>query len=127
MSEAGSDDNAIDLVVPLQAAYASTVRIVVAAVAADLEFSVDELDDLRLGVSEVFNLFADGVGPGARCCTHIATSDDGVTIAMSRTGSDEVIELDGLASTILSSVVDEFSVVDGAVTLVKRAREALAS
>ncbi|BAN04075.1 ATP-binding protein [Ilumatobacter coccineus] len=124
MSESTSADEAIDLVVPLSAAYASTVRLVVAAVGADLEFSVDELDDLRLGVSEVFNLLGDGVADGTRCSTRFVVRDGGVEISMSRDVGAESIELDGLASTILGSVVDEFMVSDGSVILRKRALEA---
>ncbi len=123
MSTPGGE--AIDLVVPLTAAYASTVRIVVASVGADLEFSVDELDDLRLGVSEVFNLLADGVKPGSRCTTRFDVSLNHVEITMSRDSDNDVVELDGLASTILRSVVDDFEVADGTVILRKNAHDAL--
>lgn len=124
MSEPTSADEAIDLVVPLDAAYASTVRIVAAAVGADLEFTVDELDDLRLGVSEVFNLLADGSPAGTRCSNRFVVRDGGVEISMSRDVGADTIELDGLASTILGSVVDEFEVANGSVVLRKRALEA---
>lgn len=121
MSETTRDGETIDLVVPLTAAYASTLRIVVAAVGADLDFSVDDLDDLRLGVSEVFNLLADGAHPGTRCTTQLLAGDGVVKISMSRDSENKAVELDGLASTILSSVVDDFEVADGHVVLQKRA------
>lgn len=127
MSDTVRADETIDLVVPLTAAYASTIRVVVAAVGADLEFSVDELDDLRLGVSEVFNLLADGAHPGTRCTTTFAAGGTGVKISMSRDSENAAVELDGLALTILSSVVDDFEVVDGYVVLHKRASEAQSS
>lgn len=123
MSEVLRAGETIDLVVPLRPACASTVRVVVASVGADLEFSVDELDDLRLGVSEVFNLLADGVHPGTRCLTQFALAGNSVKISMSRDSENALIELDGLASTILTSVVDEFAVVNGCVVLHKRASE----
>lgn len=127
MSESTPSGEAIDLVVPLTAAYASTVRIVVASVGADLEFSVDELDDLRLGVSEVFNLLADGAVPNSRCTSRFDLTERHVQITMSRDAENTAVELDELASTILRSVVDDFEVASDRVILRKKALDTLNS
>lgn len=119
VSETPPDGDVIDLAVPCTAEYASTMRVVVASIGADLDFTVDEIDDLRLGVSEVFTLLADTDRP-ARCVASFVLDGDAVEITLSRDLDDDVIELDGLASTILGSVVDEHAVTDRGVVLKKR-------
>lgn len=129
MTEQGATASAIDVVdlaVPLRVDYAVSVRIMTASLAADVGFTVDEIDDLRLGVSEVFTLFADhdGDDAGERCHVTYAVTDGEISVKMTRTGTSEPLELDPLAKSILTSVVDEHHVdVDG-VTVVKRASEA---
>jgi hypothetical protein len=122
------DGSTVRLQVPLRHEFASTVRVVVASIAADAGFSVDDIDDLRLAVSEVFSSFDTGpdhdspvVDLSARATVEsdrpavtiqLATSTGGVP-----TGA---IDLDELATTIIRAAVDEFRVDTGVVTLVKR-------
>lgn len=116
--------DAVVVNVPLRAEYASAIRVLVSSLAADLDFTVDELDDLRLGVSELFTLFADDAAPDARCTADIVALDGQVSVSMSR-DVGEPVELDGLASTILLAVVDSHDVDGvGGVTIRKRAVEA---
>ena len=119
MSETFPNGDVIDLAVPCTAEYASTMRVVVASIGADLDFTIDEIDDLRLGVSEVFTLLADSDRP-SRCVVSFVLDDGSVEITLCRDLENDVIELDGLASTILGSVVDEHSVTDRGVVLIKR-------
>ncbi|MFN3256012.1 MAG: hypothetical protein ACE37B_09965 [Ilumatobacter sp.] len=51
---------AVELTVPLGTRHAMTVRTVVASVAADIGLNVDDIDDLRLAVSEVFTILVEG-------------------------------------------------------------------
>ena len=51
------DGSTVRLQVPSRDEFASTVRVVVASIGADAGFSVDDIDDLRLAVSEVFSSF----------------------------------------------------------------------
>ena len=44
---------------PFRTEFAATLRTVVAAVGSDAGFSVDELDDVRLALSEVFSVLVD--------------------------------------------------------------------
>ena len=115
----------VELDVPLASRYASTVRAVAASVGADLGFSVDDIDDLRLGVNEAVSILSDIDDP-TQARIHIRFETDGgaVTVRCSRQGvAQPVVEddIDVLARRILDVVVDEYSV-DGSghITVVKR-------
>jgi serine/threonine-protein kinase RsbW len=115
----------VELDVPLASRFASTVRAVAASMGAELGFSVDDIDDLRLGVNEAVSILGD-VDDHSEARLHIRfeTGDGAVTVRCSRRGVEEpVVEehIDVLARRILDAVVDEFSV-DGSghITVVKR-------
>jgi serine/threonine-protein kinase RsbW len=114
----------IELEIPLSTRFASTVRAVAAAVSADLGFSVDEIDDLRLAVNEAVALLADvDDAAGGRLRIVFEPVDDAVTVRCVRSGVDgqlDLADVDVLAQRILDAVVDDYSVVDGTFTVVKR-------
>lgn len=115
----------VELDVPLSSRYASTVRAVAASVCAELGFSVDDIDDLRLGVNEAVSILSD-VDDLADARLHIRfeAADGAVTVHCSRQGVDGPIvddDIDVLARRILDAVVDDYAL-DGAgrITVVKR-------
>lgn len=95
-----------------------------ASVGADAGFSIDEIDDLRLAISEVVSSLADIEGsPDDRIAASFDIDGAGVTVSITTDRDGATIELDELAATILDSVVDRY-VVDGAnVTLTKLGSE----
>jgi serine/threonine-protein kinase RsbW len=126
---AGQRDR-IEIDLPLSHRHASTVRAVAASLAADLGFSVDEIDDLRLGVNEAVSVLAD-VDPVEGARLHLTFAVDGiegqsavVVVTAARYGIDAQLtqaDLDPLALRILSAVVDHFEIdPSGAVVVVKR-------
>lgn len=117
------DDDRIDVVLPLRNRYASTLRILAAALGADAGFSVDEIDDLRLGLNEVFSLLADD-GASARVCVTFRVGPGEITARLVPEGAAVAVEPDELATNILRSVVDGFTIAPDGVVLVKRAVEA---
>jgi serine/threonine-protein kinase RsbW len=114
----------VELEIPLTTRFASTVRAVAAAVSADLGFSVDEIDDLRLAVNEAVSLLADVDDAVAGRLRVEFESEDGVVIVrcvrIGVGGQLSVDDVDVLARRILDAVVDEYSVDDGTFTVVKR-------
>lgn len=115
----------IELEVPLSTSSASTVRAVAAAICADLGFSIDDIEDLRLAINESVSLLADVDGDGTqRLRVGFAAGDGVVTVRCGRHGgaaSDgHGSDIDPLARRILDTVVDEYHLGDGEVTLVKR-------
>ena len=122
--QAPTGNDHIEVTLLLRAEFASTLRVVVASLGADAHFSIDEIDDLRLAVSEIFNIFADTCDkPGDRCSASFEVSSHAVKVRLSSTDLDAPFELDALATTILGSVVDEHTVDDSGVLVVKRAAE----
>jgi serine/threonine-protein kinase RsbW len=121
-SSSGSD--VVEIRVPLRPEYATTVRTVAASLGADAGFSVDELDDLRLALSEVFSVMAELGTKDSRATLSFAVSDDTMSIDVSADGLDGAVEFDELATTILQSVVDDHRIDQAVVTLTKRAGEA---
>lgn len=56
----------VELTVPADPAYLSVLRTVVASLAAQRDFTLDEIDDLRIAVDEAGALLLPHAGPGAR-------------------------------------------------------------
>ena len=117
----------VQLEVPLTARYATTVRSVVASLATASGMTIDDIDDLRLGVNEAISLLTDLDEPdvdGGRLHVRFETEPGKITVVAHRTGvadSAPPPELDVLATRILGAVVDEFSIGDdGVFLLVKR-------
>lgn len=116
----------IEIIVPLRAEHAATLRVIVASLGSDNGLSVDEIDDVKLAVSEVFTLLVDDAEVVGATHAHVGytTTAGTITITLHRDVGEEQLELDALAATILSSVVDRHVVNTDGVTLVKRAAEA---
>lgn len=104
----------VELDLPLHHRHASTVRVVAASLAADLGFTVDEIEDLRLAVDEAVSVMADvDAGQDARLHLRFELDGNGLSVAVSRTGVVARItggDVDELAMRILGAVVDHFEV-----------------
>lgn len=120
-STTGADDQ-FEVIVPLHTRYASTVRIIAASLGAEAGFTVDEIDDVRLALDEVFSMLAERhVGERVRTTFRL---DDHQLIAGFKLESGPVdVTPDELATNILRSVVDHYEFTSERVTLVKRASE----
>ncbi len=114
----------VELVLPLRHRHASTVRVVAASLAADLGFTIDEIDELRLGVDEAVSVLAD-VDADHQARLHLLFELDrrSISVTASRSGVPERLtndHVDELAARILRAVVDHFEVnPDGAFVVVK--------
>jgi len=120
-------DTRIEVELPARTDLAATLRVVVASLGADVGFTLDEIDDVRLAVNEVFASTADDTvheETGARFAATFVPTDGRLAITMRMVGSAPMV-LDQLATTILESVVHELLVDEHSVTIVKRAREAM--
>ncbi len=123
------DGDAIDVEVPLRTEYAATIRLFVASVGADAGFSIDEIDDLKLAVSEVFTQMveqhADADSAG-RAHLRLTVGDATIGVHVSAGVDAGPLELDPLSGAILSSVVDAHRVTGNGVSLLKRVAESVA-
>jgi serine/threonine-protein kinase RsbW len=128
-SESGAGDASpefVELDLPLQHRHASTVRVVAASLGADAGLTVDEIEDLRLGVNEAVSVLADiDAVDGARLHVRFEVQGQAMVVTARRNGVDQALsmdDIDELAVRILRAVVDEFRVDDdGAFVVVKNA------
>ncbi|MFT4772828.1 MAG: anti-sigma regulatory factor (Ser/Thr protein kinase) [Candidatus Azotimanducaceae bacterium] len=119
-----SADEAIEIGVPLRSEHAATLRVIVASLGSDNGLTIDEIDDLKLAVSEVFTVLIDDAVTGSGRAVVRFWSDLGtIRVHLTRDGDDLSLELDALARAILSSVVDDYTVDADGVMLVKRPNE----
>lgn len=122
---AAAIDDPIEIAVPLRPEHASTLRVLVASLGSDNGLSIDEIDDVKLAVSEVFTLLlddAEGIG-ARRAHVSFSASDGTLDIALHRGIDGDRLTLDPLAETILSSVVDRYEISDHGIALIKHASE----
>jgi serine/threonine-protein kinase RsbW len=116
----------VELDLPLGHRHASTVRVVAASLGADAGLTVDEIEDLRLGVNEAVSVLADvDADDGARLGVRFEIVGSGMTVIARRSGVERTLsidDIDTLAVRILRAVVDDFRVDDdGAFVVVKNA------
>jgi hypothetical protein len=117
-----TDSDHFEVIVPLRTRYASTVRIIAASLGAEAGFSVDEIDDVRLALDEVFTMLAEQ-HEGDRVRTTFRVDGGELTADFVLESAALQVQPDELAANILRSVVDRFDVSDHRITLVKRATE----
>jgi hypothetical protein len=121
-SDTSTSDDHFEVIVPLRTRYASTVRMIAASLGAEAGFTVDEIDDLRLSLDEVFSLLAERHA-GERVRTSFRVDGRQVSAALTLESGSLDVEPDELAANILRSVVDRFEFSERAVTLTKSASE----
>jgi serine/threonine-protein kinase RsbW len=114
----------VELTVPLATRYASLLRVVAAAVGADAGFSIDEIDDVRLGLNEAFALLAEQSADGRVRTTFSVDADRELEIHMTPESGAVAVEPDELALAILRSVLDHYELGTDTIVLHKRATEA---
>ena len=116
------DDDHFEVIVPLRTRYASTVRMIAASFGAEAGFTVDEIDDVRLALDEVFSMLAERY-VGERVRTTFRLDGQQLIAGLSLESGPVDVEPDELASNILRSVVDHYEFSTAGVTLSKRASE----
>ena len=119
-----SPSDRIDLIVPMRAEFGATLRTLAASVCADLGFSVDEVDDVRLAVSEVFSMLVEASEEhGERGRIELSTQPGTLVATLCREEPRAGIELDDLAAHILAAVTDGYEVTSNGITFVKHGTE----
>jgi serine/threonine-protein kinase RsbW len=116
------DNDHFEVIAPLETRYASTIRMIAASLGADAGFTVDEIDDVRLGLDEVFSMLAERHA-GDRVRTSFRLDGNELIATLSLESGPIDVEPDELATNILRSVVDRYEFARDGVTLVKRASQ----
>lgn len=111
MTPPTADPDALHLSFPAHPRFLSAARVLAASVGASSGLSVDDLDDLRLGINELVSLLMDGAGPDARVELAFVGRDATVTVHGSLEGATgTALPADDLTGRILEAVVDRYEI-----------------
>jgi hypothetical protein len=113
----------IDVAVPLRAEFGSILRTLAASVGADAGLSVDELEDLRLALSEIFSVLAETGPTEGRAFVSIDLAPGELLVSIRSDQDDVEYELDELAWSILRSVTDSHEVGANTFSFTKRSTD----
>ena len=123
MSDVLNSHDNVDVIVSLVPRCASTLRTMTASFGADAGFSIDEIDDFKLALTEAFSMLVSRhAGERVRASFTPARSALSVRLSL-ESGLAIAVEPDELALAILRAVVDSYEIGNTAVTLNKRAAE----
>lgn len=106
----------VELRLPADSAYASVLRTTTAGLAARLDFTIDDIEDLRIAVGEANAMVLEHADPGTDlvCEFYLATGKMTVTVAV-ETALAPVPDLDSFAWQVLSTLATsaDFTSTDG--------------
>jgi serine/threonine-protein kinase RsbW len=80
---AASAEDRVTIRMPAEGAYLSVLRTATAGLAARLDFTLDEIEDLRIAVDEACGLLLSQASPGASLDCDFTLGEDSVTITVS--------------------------------------------
>lgn len=101
----------VRLSVPATPRFLAAARVVAASLGVEAGLSVDDLDDLRLGVNELVSLLVEAAAPGARVDLEFEVQDVRISVRGTLQGdAAEAMEIDELTRRIVEAVVDDHHV-----------------
>lgn len=112
------------MTLPAQSRFVATTRVTAASLAAELDFAVDRIEELRVGVNELAAIlieWAEDHG-GDSVTLVFSVGEDRLEVSGEVVGgstSDDATPLDSLAGQILAGVTDEYEVAGGRGRIVK--------
>jgi serine/threonine-protein kinase RsbW len=108
---ASTEDSVRDVVtvkLPAAGAYLSVLRTATAGLAARLDFTLDEIEDLRIAVDEACAMLLPQAVPGTDLTCEFELTDEAMSIAVSVLTVDGAVpSRDTFAWTVLSSLAGE--------------------
>ena len=81
--DAQAAEDRVTIRMPAEGAYLSVLRTATAGLAARLDFTLDEIEDLRIAVDEACGLLLSQASPGADLDCDFTLAEDSMTIAVS--------------------------------------------
>jgi serine/threonine-protein kinase RsbW len=101
----------VELRLPADGAYAAVLRTTAAALAARLDFTVDDIEDLRIAAGEASALVIPEAEPGAELLTRFHLGPGTMTVELSTSTADEPApDYDSFAWQVLDTLAEEASV-----------------
>jgi len=115
-----ADGDIVELTVPADPAYVSVLRTVTASLAARRDFTIEEIDDLRIAVDEASSLLLPHTAPDSRLAAVCRPTENTLTAVVSvpaRTSADATpfkIDTTSFAWMVLAALADSVSTDHGA-------------
>lgn len=106
MSETGTAAQ-INLGIPASTRHIRVARTVAASIAADLDFSADQIEELRIAVDEVVSLLVDGAAPDTDVAIRFRIVDDACIEMHASIERGSMAEVPALTAQIIRAVVDD--------------------
>src|SRR5438067_13155413 len=105
------DGDAVEVRIPADVAYVSTLRLTAASLAARCELTIDDIEDLRLAVDEACALLLPHASEGSRLTARfaLATGRLAVAVTVSTLDASEP-DRDGFGWTVLGALATEVDV-----------------
>ncbi len=112
MTGAGRAD--VELRLPADSAYVSVLRTTSAGLAARLDFTIDDIEDLRMAVGEACALVLPSAGDGSDLTTRFHMETGRLTVVVGvDSGSATAPDPDSFAWQVLTTLADDASVAVG--------------
>lgn len=107
----GSTTGPVRLSLPASPRYLAAARVVAASLGAESGLSVDDLEDLRLGVNELVSVLVESGGADDRVELEFETDGGSITVRGQRSGSSGgPLEVDELTARIVEAVADHHEI-----------------
>lgn len=105
------DGDAVEIRIPADVAYVSTLRLTAASLAARCSLTVDDIEDLRLAVDEACALLLPYASAESTLDAHFELADGRLAVDTSvATSATEEPDRDGLAWTVLGALASSVDV-----------------
>ncbi len=101
---------AVVLVIPAEHRFVAVTRVAAASLAVELDFDVDQIEELRIGVNELVSLLVERSAAGSSLELVYTIQPDGLEVSGRLQDEIAVLdqEIDELALQILNVVVDSY-------------------
>ena len=111
VSAATSDSADVELRLPADGVYASVLRTTTAALAARLDFTIDDIEDLRMAVAEAAALVLAEADPGADLSArfHLGQGTMGIEVSTEATDNPEP-DLESFAWQVLDTLATDAAI-----------------
>ncbi len=98
----------VELRLPADGVYATVLRTTTAALAARLDFTIDDIEDLRIAVGEASALVLPEADPGSDLVAHFLLGPGAITVEVSTRASDDPDpDLESFAWQVLDTLADD--------------------
>ena len=109
-STTGSPTGPVRLSLPASPRFLAAARVVATSLGAESGLSIDDLEDLRLGVNELVSVLVEA-GGDARVELEFEVEGSSITVRGQRSGVGDVrIEVDELTARIVEAVADHHEI-----------------